>query len=405
MKILLINKFHYLRGGSERVYFDTLEILRQHGHEVRCFSMKDSQNVDDSDGRYFVDNVDFSENKSFLRKTKNIFWNVQAQKKLQELLDDFRPQVAHIHNFTRQLSPSILSILQERKIKIVQTLHDYSLICPNGRLFTAGEVCEKCQVHNYWQAVENKCVKDSYAKSLLAMLEMIAYWWLPIYRQKIDAFISPSRFLAQKLTDWKVKKEVFVVPNPVVSLKKGISNLGSNIVFAGRLAEEKGIDLLLSAIRHLPNYNFVICGDGPKRNEVLRAQKKFTNLRYLGQLSSAGLRKTIAEARLMVVPSIWYENYPMAILEAQVMGKTVLASSLGGSEEMITDNVTGLLFSANSLPDLLEKISVNYNDLQKLQKIGSLAQSQVLTNNTAEIYYEKLLEVYEKVIESVVDLG
>jgi len=398
MKILLINKFHYLRGGSEKVYFQTKEILERHGHEARVFSMSDPKNFYDRDEKHFVSGVNFDENKNFLRKAGNIFWNSEAEKNLSDLLDEFHPQIAHIHNFTRQLSPAILSVLKNRGIKIVQTLHDYALICPNYRLFVGGEICERCKVHNYWQAVEHKCVKDSYAKSFLAMLEMTAYWWLPIYRQKVDQFISPSRFLVDKLHAWHFKKEIKILPNPVLIQEENTMILGDYVLFAGRLTEEKGLNLFLSAARNLPQIFFVICGDGPMKNDVLLAQKKYKNLRYLGVLSENELKEKIKSARMVVVPSIWYENYPLAVLEAQALGKTVLASRLGGNEEMIVDNLTGVLFKPNDLVDFLEKISSHYNDLEKLGKIGRLARIQVAQHNSPDVYYENLMAIYHDVL-------
>ncbi len=406
MKILLINKFHYLRGGAEKVYFETARILREHGHEVRFFSMKHPQNIIDPDSDFFVDNSDYDCNSNFLQKTKNIFWNEQSRNSLKELLEDFRPQIAHLHNFTRQISVSILPTLKEHNVRVVQTLHDYGLVCPNAKMYIKGEVCERCFIHNYWQSVKNKCLKDSYLKSFVGALEMNFYQIFKNYRENIDLFISPSQFLKQKMVDWQVKQPIAVLPNFVSTAESKKENILEDFVlFAGRLTTEKGINFLLRAVKSLPEINFVFAGDGELRSLVQQAQKKFKNLRYLGNLSATELQDYLQRCRLLVVPSLWYENMPMAILEAQVLQKTVLASKIGGMEELIENNSTGLFFRAGDLDDLIDKILTNFHDLAKLRRMGELAQEKVIQEFNEEKYYQKLIEIYREVLGKDTELS
>ena len=213
MKVLLVNKFHYLKGGSERVYFDTKKILEENGHQVICFSMKHENNIHCEQSDYFVDNVDYaSHNDSFSKVARFIYYK-KAAEKLEKLIKQEKPDIAHLHNISHQLTPSILKPLKEAKIPIIQTLHDYQLICPNYRLYTNGNVCEKCKVHRYYECVANKCMRDSTSASLLAASELTFQWFLQFYRERVDLFVSPSEFLKNKLKEWEVKQEVEVLPN------------------------------------------------------------------------------------------------------------------------------------------------------------------------------------------------
>jgi len=402
MKILLVNKFHYLKGGSERVYFDTKELLEKNGHQVVCFSMKDERNVASPQEKYFVPNVDFNSRWNWFGKAARYIYFPRAAKNLEKLIIDEKPDLAHLHNISHQLTASILKPLKKHGIPIVQTLHDYQLICPNYRLFTKGRVCERCKKHKYYNCVFNKCVQNSFWPSVLAAMELKAQWLFGFYRQKVDLFISPSDFLKTKLRQWGVDQPIEVVNNFVDLEKfKPEFNPGDYIVCVSRLSNEKGIMTLLRAMRKISQIKLKLIGDGPQKKliENFIARKQIKNVEYLGAKYDQELFACIKNARFVVMPSEWYENYPMLAIEAMALGKPVLAANLGGLNEMIADGVNGWHFEAGNLKDLRAKISQHFNETDSLEQLGRNARQAVEHKNCSSEYYQRLMRCYEGVLD------
>lgn len=234
MKILLINKYHYLRGGAERTYFDTAEILKAHGHEIAFFSMKHPANEPTVWDKFFVDNIDYREKgNGFWKKIVSvlrIWYNFQAAKNLEALLKKFKPDVAHLHNIYHQLSPSIINVLKKHHIPMVMTLHDYKLICPNYNLLVSGKIWEKSRPNKYYLCVKDKCVQDSYAKSLVCTIEAYFHRLMRIY-SKVNLFISPSKFLISKFQEFDFKKEIVYLPNPFLLPEKNMAEISPQSPF------------------------------------------------------------------------------------------------------------------------------------------------------------------------------
>ena len=409
MKILLVNKFHYLKGGSERVYFLTKKILEENGHDVICFSMKDERNLPSDEAKYFSSNIDFSSTERWVGKSRKFICNPEAAKKLKQLIDKEKPDVAHLHNISHQLTPSILKPLRKAGVPIVQTLHDYQMICPNYRLYVKGEVCERCYKHRYYNCFINKCMRNKRLPSLLATVELYLQWIMRTYRQKIDIFISPSQFLQKKLQDWGVKKPIEVVNN-FIEMEKFKPNYDNKdyIVCVSRLSEEKGIMTLLAAMRKLPKVKLKLIGDGPDRQKVENyiRSKKLTNVKYLGPKYDQKLFDLIANAKFFIIPSQWYENYPMLVIEAMALGKPVLASQLGGLEEMVIEGHNGWFFRPGSIRDLRSKIEAHWQG-EDLVELGKAGRKMVEQKNSSETYYKELMAIYNKLkkSKSKVDFG
>ncbi|MDP3244877.1 MAG: glycosyltransferase family 4 protein [bacterium] len=367
--------------------------------------------------------------KSF-RKFKTMLWSTEAAKKFAAVLQEFKPDVIHIHNIYHHLSPSILAVAKRHKIPVVQTLHDYKWICPNYKLFTQGAICQRCRRYRYWNAVTHKCLQDSLVASGAAAGEM---WWhrlSRVYEKGVARFITPSDFLRETLIKWGKDKNKIVtlhnfikiplvppftkgeavgsLPQDVLSLsqrerQRGILSKGelerNFILFAGRLAEEKGIDLLLQIAQALPEIKFKIAGQkiGNWKLEI----GNLDNVEWLGFKKKEALQELIVKARLVVAPSLWHENYPMSVLEAQAAGKAVLASASGGIPEMIKDGETGFLVNLRNYeiqPSLwVAKIKEIYDNETLLKKVGAAAREQVTENNDPEEHYRKIMEIYRHV--------
>ena len=201
MKILQINKFFYIRGGSERVFFDTIRILEEQEHDVINFSMKDEKNFPSKYSDFFIENVDFTKKRGIVEdfpKAMHFLYSWEAKRKLEKLILQEKPDIAHLHNFTHQLTVSVLSVLEKYNIPVVQTLHDYQMICPNARMFTHGKICERCKSVRFYNVVPNKCVQYSYGPSVLSCLDLYLQRVFGLYKERISSFIAPSKFMVKK---------------------------------------------------------------------------------------------------------------------------------------------------------------------------------------------------------------
>jgi len=426
MKILLVNKFHFIKGGSERYYFDLAENLKAHGHEVIFFAMKHEKNIPCEQEKYFTDFVQTEKitfNLAGLKSVFKLWWNFEAAKKINQLIQDEKPNLVHLHNISHQISPSILRVIKKYKLPTVMTMHDYKLVCPNGKMFTHGKVCEKCQGQNYFNCLKNKCVKNSFLASLATFKEMFLHHKiLKIYEKNIDLFMAPSEFLKNKMISWGWPKEKIIhLPyfiNSILSSRveadvKSAETEGSKdsstpfaplipvgmtkekknyILYFGRLSKEKGIDTLIEAMRDLPGIKLKIVGTGPeKENYELRIMNYgLKNIETLGYKSGQELNEIIANAKFIVVPSVWYENYPMSVLESYALGVPALVANIGGLPEMIPNQDKNFIFESGNIKELGEKINFLWQNNSIVSEAGERVKNFVKKNNNPEKHYQKM---------------
>ena len=413
MNILHINKFHYLRGGSEAVYFGTATILESHRHKSLFFSMHHPENVPCETSNYFMPYVDLNINSdgmmSQLKSAGRILYSLDARKRLSKLLNEYPVDIAHLHSIYHHISPSILHTLKKRKIPIAVTLHDYKMTCASCLMMVKEKVCEACSGRKYYEIIKSRCVDGSLAKSCLAALEMYAHHrFFDIYNN-VDIFISPSLFLKNKLTEMGFQKEIVHLPNFIDTEKFKMLDGGENgqknsVVYFGRLSPEKGLFTLIKAAKLLKTNGKVevkIIGDGPIRGDIEEKVKSdgINSVRFLGYLKGEALYKEIKKCLAVVLPSEWYENNPMSVLEAFALGKPVIGASIGGIPELVKDNITGLTFESGNAHDLSEKIRYVLNNPDELTKMGENARSFVEQNLGVEKYYQGLIKIYQSAIE------
>lgn len=401
MKILLINKFHYHKGGSETVYFDTKAVLEAHGHQVVCFSMQDGKNEPCAQSEYFVPKVDFRSGRLGLGKMLRLIYDPRAARNLEKLIQAEKPDLAHLHNIAHQLTPSILKPLRKHKIPTVQTLHDFQIICPNYTLYVEGRVCERCKKHKYCQAIFHRCLHGHWLGSFIVALELTFQWWFKYYKENVDLFISPSQFLKNKLMEWGIKRPIVVINNFVDldKLSPG-EEMGDYIVCVSRLSPEKGVMTLIRAMEKASNVKLKIVGDGPQQKTLqsyLR-QRKIKNVEMLGRKDRAETLAVIRGARFMVIPSVCYDNYPTVALEAMALARPILASRLGGLAEMITENHNGWFFQPGNEKDLAKKIQEHFGETESLIALGRNGRRAVEQKNSSAVYYKNLWQAYEQVL-------
>lgn len=405
MKILLINKFFFLKGGSEKSFFDTANLLQKKGHSVVFFSMSHPDNFESRFSKYFLSEIDFERTKNFKSIWKAFFrilYSGEARNKLKKLVQEESPDIVHLHNIHHQISPSILHPLKNFNIPIVQTLHDYKVVCPVYTMLSQGQLCERCRDRKFYHCSIQRCSKDSFSKSILNTLEMyLHHSILRIYRL-VDAFISPSQFLIDKVNEMGFKGKFFYLPNGINTEDYANTNTWENhtIVYSGRLSKEKGIYTLLQAVKGLP-IECKIFGDGPEKENLALMVKRenIVNVSLCGYVSQTQLQSEIQKSMFVILPSEWYENNPYAVIEAFAMGKPVIGSRIGGIPELIKDHKTGLTFEPGNAEELRKNVLYLLNNSEKIISLGENAQSFIEHDYNREKQYQELMKIYQFAIE------
>lgn len=418
LTILHINKIHHMLGGSEVVYFRTAEILQKHGHISIFFSMKYPQNIPCKTERYFVPFIDMDIKGGILNYIKaslNVFYSFKARRYLSELLDDYRVDIAHIHNIHRQMSPSILHELKKRKIPVVMTLHEYKMVCPSFNLLFHEKPCEACSGGRYFNAIRLRCIKDSFFRSSLACAEMYLHHKILNIYKNVDVFISPSQFLKDKHREMGFKGEVVHLPNCVnvkefdrFRFEKRDFRIVT-IVYFGRLYYGKGLYTLLNAVKRLSSrYKekkivVKIIGDGPLRRDLEKKVEAdgIKNIRFYGFLKSEELFQEVKDSLTVVLPSECYENNPLQVIESFAMGIPVVGARIGGIPELVKDYETGLTYESGNPDDLCSKIEYIINHPDRAVEMGYKARIFTETELNTERHYEGLIKIYEKAISLI----
>lgn len=406
MKILLANKYFHPAGGPETLLFDYMEKLQALGHTVIPFSMQHPNNLKNEYDKYFVSNVDYNNHSKLpwnsAKTTMNIIFNFEAKKKMEQLIKDTQPDIAHLHNIYHQISPSILIPLKKHNIPIVMTLHDFKLICPNYTFLRNGQTCEECQGKYFYKAIKYRCVKDSYLKSAICALEMHLHKFSKIYENSVDCFIVLSRFARKKLTEYGLPAEkIEYLPNYVdIPKLKRNPNKERYILFLGLLSEKNGAFNLIRAMGSVPQIKLKIAGEGEQRGliEDYLRENNMKNIEMLGFVSGEELRTAIVDCYFLVFPNNCYHNCPMSVLESFAYGKPVIGANLGSVPELVEDMVTGLLYEPRNETDLTEKIKYLYENPHAVDKMGQNAWCKVEGNYSIERYYPRLLKIYEGLI-------
>jgi glycosyltransferase involved in cell wall biosynthesis len=401
-KVLLANKFFYLKGGSETVYFQEREFLKSKGLKVLDFSMQDTSNFKSDYAEFFVANADYiKDNYTFCERIKiikNFISNSEAVKNIKDLIAKEKPTIAHLHNIYHQLTPSIIPILREAGIKVILTLHDYKLVCPSYFMVNNEMICNQCDGKYFWKAAKNRCKDNSFFKSFILSCESYWHSWAKSY-EAVNLFLSPSRFLADLVSQSRLKDhKVRVLYNGIDIKRYAPSGKdGGYILYFGRLSKEKGIETLLKAYNKcLPaSFPLKIIGTGPWEG-VLRSG--YQNVEFHGYKSGEELKKYIDESSFVVVPSEWNENCSMVVLESMAMGKPIIASRAGGLPEQVEDGETGYLFEMGQVEELTAKMKELITQPELRKKMGHKAREKAERKYSLTSHCSELLKIYQEVL-------
>lgn len=393
MKILLVNKFYYRRGGDCIYMLNLEQLLKAHGHEVAVFAMDYPENMDTPWKKYFPKNM--SKLMAFTRP----FGSHEVKSTFKKLLDDFKPDVVHLNNVHTQLSPVMAELAHQRGIKVVWTLHDYKLLCPRYDCLKNGNtICETCFNGDKKACLDNKCMKGSKLASFIGYKEAIV-WNRERLEASTDVFICPSQFMADKMVQGGFSKSKMRTLCNFIDVEKCkyapadgtdytdavelLPKKEDYYCFIGRLSHEKGAKTLIEAANQLP-YKLVIIGGGPLMDELKSVAH--TNIEFVGFKQWDDIKQLVGKARFSVIPSEWYENNPLSVIEAQCLGTPVLGANIGGIPEL-----TDYTFSSGNIADLKTKIEKMWNSELDYQQIASDAQHRY----DAETYYDKLINIYK----------
>ena len=398
VRILLVNKFHYLKGGSEKYYFELGKLLKEHGHEVAYFSMEDEKNIKTGVKEYFVKSSNM--NSKNITKAIEVIYSKENKKLMEQALDEFKPDIVHLNNFQRQLSESIIEPIVKRNIPIVYTAHDVQAICPAITMLDKdSNICELCMNGKYINCFKKKCIKNSKLKSLLGSIENNYYRKHEVYTKKIDCIITPSEFYRSKLIEDGIdKNKIIAIHNSIEADEYNVKTTDEGYaLYFGRLSREKGIINLIEAFSRTKEGKLYIAGDGPEKEtiiEFIKNNRLGKRVKLLGFLNKDQMIDAIRKCKYVVIPSIWYENCPYSILETLAIGKPVIGSNIGGIPELINNNENGFVYKYDDIDELSEKMETLFSDKKLVNKFSKKSKEFAKSNYSKENYYKKLIHIY-----------
>jgi glycosyltransferase involved in cell wall biosynthesis len=397
--LLSVNNYYYPRGGAEVVFFRHNGMLHDAGWSVVPFAMNHRMNVGGAERAEFASELEYGRDTDGIvtkvRKGLKAVYSFEARSKLARLIDRSSPDLCHAHNVYHHLSPSILSLVHRRGIPLVMTLHDLKIACPAYSMLTHDGICERCTDGRLYQVVQHRCMKGSLALSALVMLESYLHRLLGSYLGNVDKFLVPSRFYLSKLRDWGFPEDRFeYVPN-FVATESFTPNFepGARFVFFGRLSPEKGVATLIRAAASA-GVGLDVIGAGPAEEE-LRGLAAGRDVRFLGFLTGTKLNAAVAAARAVVAPSEWYENAPLAVLEAAALGKPLIVSRIGGLPELVVEGESGWSFESRSVTELAAALR-RVADLPdgEVAAAGMAARRRMQDEFSPQRYLERIRAVY-----------
>lgn len=400
-RLLAINNYFYRRGGAESVFLDHIDLFANAGWDVVPFAMRHPANLPSPWSGHFVSELEYGGAGGPITKARQaakVIFSLEARRKIRALIGQARPTVAHAHNVYHHISPSIFGAIKAEGVPLVVTAHDLKIVCPAYKMLSGGRVCERCHGGKIHNVLLRRCVKDSAVVSGLVLLETLVHRSFGLYRDTIDRLVAPSRFYRDKLVAWGWEADRIVhIPNFIdASRYAPASDEGDYFVYAGRLAPEKGLATLVRAAA-LSRQRLVLAGGGPEEPALRRlAGELGAEVAFTGHLDKPELMRLIAEARALVLPSEWYENAPVSILEAYALGRPVIGARIGGIPELVADGQTGVLLAPGDAA-LLAEVLAGFSNLPAAARagMGAAGRDWVRREFSPESYRDRTMDLYE----------
>lgn len=379
--ILVVHNAYQQRGGEDSVVEAEIALLRFNGHQVESYQ----RHNDDIDAL------------SWLTVGQQTMWSNRTVDEVGRMIQVARPDVIHVHNTFPLVSPSLYWAAARAQVPVVQTLHNFRLLCPQAMFLRQGKVCEDCMGKIPWRSVMHGCYRASAVQSTVLAGMITLHRTIGTWKNKITRYIALNEFCRDKFVKGGLPPERVVVKPNFVDFHAPEVRARAGFLFVGRLSPEKGIDVLARATASLDHAILRAAGTGPEDYRLVG----IAGLASLGSLPSQGIRQEMAAASALILPSIWYENFPRTLVEAFACGLPVIASRIGALSELVDDGVTGLLFEPGNALDLAEKMRWAQQHPEQMAQMGRNARALYEANYTPERNYQQLMAIYAEAIEAV----
>ncbi len=382
MRVLQVHNFYQRPGGEDQVYAAEFELLTRNGHEVRQYSVHN----------------DAVRNLPAWKAAYRTIWNAETYAATNETVRKFRPEIIHCHNTFPLVSPAIYYAAAKAEVPLVQTLHNYRLICPAATLYRQGRVCEDCLRHAVpYDGVIHKCYRGDRGASAAVASMLTLHRLAGTWTGKVTKYIALTEFARGKLVQGGLLPEkIAVKPNFLAEDPGPGSGEGGFALFVGRLSAEKGLTTLLRAWAQLPDLPLRIIGDGPLRSFVQGEAQKLPNVTLMGFRERPQVVESMRSAACLIIPSEWYEGFPMTLLEAMACGTPIVASDLGSLRELVPEGVVGTRFIAGDSNHLAQKVRSWISREDRNSSLRSRVRSAYEETYTAAKNYEQLMKIYER---------
>lgn len=381
MKILIAHNAYQQRGGEDAVVDAEISLLRAHGHEVALYQRHNNE----------------LEWTSRSAAAVSAIWAKRSADDIKDLCESFHPDVIHVHNTVPLISPSLYWVASRRNVPVVQTLHNFRLLCPQAMLLRDGKVCEDCVGKVPWRAISHKCYRDSTLQTVVLSGMLATHRALGTYRGKVTRYIALNTFCRDKFIKGGLPADLIrIKPNFVVADRIPAWDNRQGGLFVGRLSHEKGLDVLIDAAAKLRTDSVRIIGQGPLEKKVEQA----FGANYLGPKAPAEVLSRLHGAQFLVAPSTCYETFGLVAIEAFACGTPVIASRHGGLGELVKDGVTGLLVNPGDASDLAEKIAWAQSHPGEMLRMGRAARYEYEKKYTASHNYKMLINIYQDAIDA-----
>jgi len=391
MKVIIVHNTYQQPGGEDVVVRQEYQLLERAGHKVVLYQRSNFE-------------VDSYRGLQKIALVPNTIWSNKAKKEFAKLLQSEKPDVVHVHNTFVMISPSIFSACREAGVPVVNTLHNYRLLCPAATFFRDGKVCEECVEHSLLRSIQHGCYRDSRSATATVALMVAVNRGLHTWDRDVTSLIALTEFARQKfLQQGLPSNKLFVKPNFVDPDPMPGAGEGGYVMFAGRLTPEKRISTVLLALKRLKDrIPLMVIGGGPQRVQLENEARQYglTNVVFRGQLSREQTLDAMHHARFLIFSSEWYETFGMIIAEAFACGIPVVCSRLGAMQEIVEDGRTGLYFRPGDSEDLAEKVDRAWNDPALTRQLGKEARQEFEKKYTAETNYPMLMDIYQRAMQA-----
>lgn len=379
LRIIIVHCLYQLRGGEDSMSEAERDLLHSNGHEVILYQRRNSEILE----------------MNKLRVAVQTLWSTQTYAEIRRLITGFRPDLIHVHNNFPLVSPSLYWAAHHSGVPVVQTLHNFRLLCAQAMFLRNDSPCENCLGRIPWRGVIHRCYRGSASQSAVLVGMLAAHRWLGTYRSKVTRYIALNEFSRGKFIEGGLPADRIVIKPNFVDIEPAEERPRAGGLFVGRLSPEKGILVLMDALRHHPHIRLDAIGVGPLEAAVVQHPQ----IQAKGWHEPSWIYERMRHASYLVLPSLWYENFPRTMVEAFACGLPVIASRFGAMLELIEEGQTGLLFEPGSARDLADKIAWAEANPEAMRRMGINARRVYEARFTPQENYRQLMAIYQDAME------